>query len=318
MDLYLPIAERSVDAFLILGLGGAVGFLSGIFGIGGGFLMTPLLILLGMPPAVAVGTQAPQVLASSISGMLVQLRRRAVDTRVGWVLVAGGAVGSVIGTLLFRLLSSLGHIDLFISLSYVIFLGSIGGLMLTESLRSILKSRRSGRPRRLHQHYWVHGLPLKMRFPESRLYISLLVPMTVGAFGGLLSAVLGIGGGFVMIPLMIYLIGMPTSVVVGTSLFQIAFVAGITTLLQAILNQTVDIVLALLLIAGGVVGAQFGSRAGTRLKAEQLRLLLAILVLGVCAKLAFDLVVTPVDPFTVRETPVGLGMRSVVQSSLIA
>ena len=305
MDLYLPIAERSVDAFLILGLGGGVGFLSGVFGVGGGFLMTPFLILLGMPPAVAVGTQAPQALATSISGALAQFRRRAIDTRMGWVLVLGGALGSTTGVLLFRLIRSLGHIDLFISLSYVLFLGSVGGLMLTESLRTILQSRRSGRRRRLHRHYWVHGLPWKVRFPESRLYISLLVPMAVGAFGGLLAAILGIGGGFVMIPLMIYLIGMPTAVVVGTSLFQIAFVSAITTLLQATLNQTVDVILALLLISGSVIGAQFGTRAGGRLKGEQLRLLLAALVLLVCGKLAFDLVVTPADPYTVHETPTG-------------
>lgn len=302
MEIYLPIAELPVNVFLILALGGMVGFLSGVFGVGGGFLMTPLLILLGIPSAVAVGTQAPQVLASSISATLAQLRRGAVDRRMGWVLVAGGSVGSILGVGLFGLIRSIGHIDLFIALSYVVFLGSIGGIMLAESLGTIRAKRRVVPRRRLHRHYWVHGLPWKIRFQNSRLYISLLVPLAVGAFGGLLAAILGIGGGFVMVPLMIYLIGMPTAMVVGTSLFQICFVAGITTMLQAIINQTVDIVLALLLLAGGVVGAQFGSRAGSRLSGEHLRLLLASLVLLVCSKLAFDIVVTPADPWTVLPT----------------
>ena len=231
MDIYLPVAEMSVNLFAVLGLGGVIGFLSGLFGVGGGFLMTPMLIFMGVPPAVAVGTQSAQILASSVSGVLANLRRRAVDLKMGWVLVAGGIVGSVAGVALFRLLMALGQIDLFVSLAYVLFLGTIGALMLVESLGAMLRSRLpASRRGRLHQHFWMHGWPLKMRFPESRLYISVLMPLAVGAFGGLLAAVLGIGGGFVMVPAMIYLIGMPTAVVVGTSLFQICFVAAITGL----------------------------------------------------------------------------------------
>jgi uncharacterized membrane protein YfcA len=289
----------SVNLFGVLGLGGVIGFLSGLFGVGGGFLMTPMLIFMGVPSAVAVGTQSVQILASSVSGVLANLRRRAVDLKMGWVLVAGGVVGSVAGVALFRLLMTLGQIDLFVSLAYVLFLGTIGAMMLVESLGGLLRSRLpSARRSRLHQHFWMHGWPLKMRFPESRLYISVLMPLAVGAFGGLLAAVLGIGGGFVMVPAMIYLIGMPTAVVVGTSLFQICFVAAITGFLQAYANHSVDILLGLLLIAGGVVGAQFGSRFATRLRAEHTRALLALLVLLVCGKLAWDLVVRPRDLFS--------------------
>jgi uncharacterized protein len=300
MEIYLPVAEMSVDLFKVLGLGGAIGFLSGLFGVGGGFLMTPMLIFMGIPPAVAVGTQSAQILASSVSGVLANFRRRAVDLKMGWVLVAGGVAGSVVGVALFRLLMALGQIDLFVSLAYVLFLGTIGALMLSESVGAILRSRRpASRRGRLHQHFWMHHWPLKVRFPESRLYISVLMPLLVGAFGGLLAAVLGIGGGFVMVPAMIYLIGMPTAIVVGTSLFQICFVAAITGFLQAYANHSVDILLALLLIAGGVVGAQFGTRFAGRLKAEQTRALLAFLVLLVCGKLAWDLVVPPRDLYSI-------------------
>jgi uncharacterized membrane protein YfcA len=300
MDIYLPVAEMSVNLFWLLGLGGVIGFLSGMFGVGGGFLLTPMLILIGIPPAVAVGSQSAQILASSVSGVLAQLRRKAVDFKMGYVLVAGGLVGSAAGVGLFSLLIRLGQIDLFISLAYVLFLGTVSALMFTESLGSMLRNRRpTASRRRLHQHWWMHGWPLKMRFPDSRLYISVLMPLLVGAFGGLLAAILGIGGGFVMVPAMIYLIGMPTAVVVGTSLFQICFVAAATGFLQAYNNHSVDILLALLLIAGGVVGAQIGSRFGGRLNAEQTRILLAALVLIVCGKLAYDLVVPPRDPFSI-------------------
>ena len=300
MDIYLPVAEMPVNLFAVLGLGGVIGFLSGLFGVGGGFLMTPMLIFMGVPAAVAVGTQSAQILASSVSGVLANLRRRTVDLKMGWVLVAGGIVGSIVGVGLFRLLMALGQIDLFVSLAYVLFLGTIGAMMLAESVGALWRSRQpSARRTRLHQHFWMHGWPLKMRFPESRLYISVLMPLAIGAFGGLLAAVLGIGGGFVMVPAMIYLIGMPTAVVVGTSLFQICFVAAITGFLQAFANHSVDILLALLLIAGGVVGAQFGTRFATRLRAEHTRALLAILVLLVCGKLAWDLVVRPRDLFSV-------------------
>jgi uncharacterized protein len=303
MDIYLPVAEMSVNLFWLLGLGGVIGFLSGMFGVGGGFLLTPMLILIGIPPAVAVGSQSAQILASSVSGVLAQLRRKAVDFKMGYVLVAGGLVGSALGVGLFNLLIRLGQIDLFISLAYVLFLGTVGALMFAESLGAMLRNRRpAASRRRLHQHWWMHGWPLKMRFPDSRLYISVLMPLLVGAFGGLLAAILGIGGGFVMVPAMIYLIGMPTAVVVGTSLFQICFVAAATGFLHAYNNHSVDILLALLLIAGGVVGAQIGSRFGGRLNAEQTRVLLAALVLIVCGKLAYDLVVPPRDPYSIAVT----------------
>jgi uncharacterized membrane protein YfcA len=300
MDIYLPVAEMPVNLFSMLALGGAIGFLSGLFGVGGGFLLTPLLILIGIPPNVAVGSQSAQILASSVSGVLAHLRRRAVDFKMGWVLVAGGLAGSALGVQVFGLLMRLGQIDLFVSLAYVLFLGTVGALMFAESLGAIWRSRKPAPRRgRLHKHHWAHGWPFKMRFPDSRLYISVLMPMLVGAFGGLLAAILGIGGGFVMVPAMIYLIGMPTAVVVGTSLFQICFVAAITGFLQAYQNHSVDILLAVLLIAGGVVGAQFGTRFGGRLKAEHTRILLAILVLLVCGKLAYDLLVPPRDPYSV-------------------
>lgn len=299
MDIYLPVAEMSVDLFAMLALGGVIGFLSGLFGVGGGFLLTPMLILMGIPPPVAVGSQAAQILASSVSGALAHLRRKAVDFKMGYVLVAGGLVGSVAGVWVFGLLMRLGQIDLFVSLAYVLFLGAVGALMFAESLGAILRSRRPAvRRDRLHRHHWGHGWPFKMRFPQSRLYISVLMPLLVGAFGGLLAAVLGIGGGFVMVPAMIYLIGMPTAVVVGTSLFQICFVSAISGFLHAYNNHTVDILLALLLIAGGVVGAQFGTRFGGRLKAEHTRILLAVLVLLVCGKLGYDLVNPPRDPYS--------------------
>jgi uncharacterized membrane protein YfcA len=299
MDIYLPIAEISVNLFALLALGGAIGFLSGLFGVGGGFLMTPLLIFLGIPPAIAVGTGAVQILSSSVSALLGQLRRKAVDLRMGAVLTGGGVIGSSLGVQLFGWLNRQGHVDIVVTLAYVLLLGTVGGLMFAESLGSLIRNRRALRRRgKLHQHHWLHGLPLKMRFNESRLYISAFLPLTIGAAVGVLTAIMGVGGGFVMLPAMIYLIGMPTTVVVGTSLLQISVVAGLTSFLQAYNNQTVDIVLALLLIAGGVVGAQFGSRAGAVLRGEQLRILLAVLVLAVCGKLAYDLIVPPEDLYS--------------------
>lgn len=302
MDVYLPIAEMSVNVLLLIGLGAFFGFLSGVFGVGGGFLMTPLLIFIGVPPAVAVGSAAAQLLASSTSGAIAQTRRRRVDFKMGWVLIAGGMAGSVVGVALFAWLRRLGQIELLIGLAYVLLLGGIGLLMLIESLKAFRRTRHVSaslvRRQKLHQHSWLHGLPLKLRFPQSRLYISALPPLGVGAAVGVLAAVMGVGGGFVMVPAMIYVIGMPTAVVIGTSLFQIAFVTAVTTFLHAYQNQTVDLVLALLLTAGGVVGAQFGSRAATRLPAEQLRILLALLVLAVCAKMGADLVIRPADLYT--------------------
>jgi uncharacterized membrane protein YfcA len=299
MDIYLPIAEMSANLFLLLGLGGAVGFLSGILGVGGGFLLTPLLILIGIPPPVAVGTQAPQILASSFSGMLAHMRRGNVDVRMGVVLVVGGLVGSVLGVWLFGLLRRLGQIDLSISLAYILLLGTIGALMLVESVRAWLRvrARRDSLTKR-HRHLWLHGLPLKMRFHRSRLYISALMPLGLGVAAGILVAIMGVGGGFMMVPAMIYLIGMPTAVVIGTSLFQITFVTAATTFLHAASNRTVDVFLALALIVGGVIGAQLGSSVGHRLRAEQLRVLLALIVLGVCAKIGHDLVVRPVEIYS--------------------
>ena len=294
MDIYLPIAEMSVNLFVLLGLGGAVGFLSGIFGVGGGFLMTPLLILLGIPPPVAVGTSAAQIVASSVSGVQVQLRRRAVDLKMGLVLMAGGFAGSLMGVRLFGLLSSLGQIDLVISLTYVLFLGGVGAMMLVESLRVLWWSWRGRRPPAArHHHSWLHRLPLRTRFRRSGLYISALGPLLLGMMVGLLVAMMGVGGGFIMVPAMIYMLGMPTAVVVGTSLFQIAFVAAGTTFMHAFNNQTVDMFLALALVVGGVVGAQLGAEIGLRLRGEQIRLLLALIVLGVGVRMAIELVVTP-------------------------
>jgi uncharacterized protein len=299
MDVYLPIAEMSVNLFLLLGLGGAVGFLSGMFGVGGGFLMTPLLIFTGIPPAVAVGTQSSQILASSISGVIAHMRRGQVDIRMGVVLVAGGLVGAVLGVWLFGLLRRVGQIDLAISLAYVFFLGTVGALMLVESARAWfrVRSRRDTFTKR-HRHLWLHGLPLKLRFHRSRLYISALMPLGLGVIAGVLVSIMGVGGGFLMVPAMIYLIGMPTQVVVGTSLFQISFVTAVTTFLHALNNQTVDVVLALALIVGGVIGAQFGTSAGARLRGEQLRILLALIVLAVCVKIGYDLVATPKDLYS--------------------
>jgi uncharacterized membrane protein YfcA len=297
MDIYLPIAEMAVNVVLILGLGGLVGFLSGLFGVGGGFLTTPLLMFIGIAPAVAVASQAGQIVALSVSGVLAHWRRGNVDVRMGFALLFGGFIGSTAGVWLFTLLRSLGHIDLVIQLSFVVFLGVVGLLMLKESIEASLKRSQPVRRRR-SSHGWTDRLPLKIRFRKSRLYVSVLLPIAVGLFVGVLVAIMGVGGGFIMVPAMIYLIGMPTSVVVGTSLFQIIFVTANVTILQAVTNMTVDIVLALLLSVGGVVGAQFGVRAGARLRGDQLRSLLALLVLLVAAKLAYDLVAHPVDVFS--------------------
>ncbi|MGE0255139.1 MAG: sulfite exporter TauE/SafE family protein [Alphaproteobacteria bacterium] len=300
MTIYLPIAEMSVDAFLLLGMGAAVGFLSGLFGVGGGFLTTPLLMFIGVPPAVAVGTGVNQVVAASVSGVLAHMRRRNVDFKMGAVLTAGGLVGSVVGVGLFTWLRTIGQVDLTVTLSYVLFLGAIGAMMAYESGRTILRRRR-GLPQRgkLHQHTWLHGLPFKMRFRRSRLYISALLPVAVGFVVGILAAVMGVGGGFIMVPAMVYLLGMPTAVVVGTSLLQIVFVTSAVTFMQSLGNQSVDIVLALLLLAGAVVGAQLGTKAGTLLRGEQLRGLLALLVLTVCIKLGWDLVTMPRDLYSI-------------------
>jgi len=297
MQIYLPIAEISVNIFLILGMGGGVGFLSGVFGVGGGFLMTPLLIFIGIPPAVAVATEANQIVASSVSGVLAHWKRGNVDFKMGFALLAGGVIGSSLGVLLFAFLRGLGQLDLVIKLSYVVFLGVIGFLMLIESAKAMRRRKKQIAPAR-RTHNWMHGLPFKVRFRRSRLYVSALLPISIGVLVGLLAAIMGVGGGFVMVPAMIYLLGMPTAVVVGTSLFQIIFVTANVTILQAVHTQTVDVVLALLLLAGGVLGAQVGARFGGKLKGEQLRGLLALMVLMVCGKISYELIATPSTMFT--------------------
>lgn len=300
MQIYLPIAEMSVNALLILAMGGGIGFLSGMFGVGGGFLMTPLLIFIGIPPAVAVGTQANQLVAASVSGVLAHWRRGNVDVKLGFVMMVGGLAGTALGVWVFGMLQRLGQIDLVISLTYVLFLGVVGSLMLVESARSVLRRRKPGQRRKLHKHTWLHGLPFKMRFPRSRLYVSALLPGGIGMVGGLLVAVMGIGGGFLLVPAMIYLLGMSTALVAGTSLFQIIFSTGIATFLHAATNNTVDVVLAMLLLVGGVVGAQFGTRAGGYLKPDQVRLMLGLMVVAVALRLAFDLVTVPDDLYSIN------------------
>jgi uncharacterized membrane protein YfcA len=299
MDIYFPIAEMSLNVFMLLAMGGGVGLLSGMFGVGGGFLMTPLLIFSGVPPAVAVGTEANQVVASSVSGALAHWRRGNVDLKMGSILLIGGFVGSTGGVWMFTWLRDLGQIDVVIALCYVTFLGIVGVLMLVESLRAWMRSRKPGPSnRKLHQHTWMHGLPFKMRFRRSKLYISALLPLAIGIFVGILAAIMGVGGGFVMMPAMIYLLGMPTSVVVGTSLFQIVFVTANVTLLQSVNNQTVDVMLALTLIASSVVGAQFGTMIGVKMRSEHLRGLLGLIVLAVGLRVAWGLVALPKSLFS--------------------
>lgn len=297
----MPIAELSVNLFVLLAMGGAVGFLSGMFGVGGGFLITPLLIFYNIPPAVAVATGANQVVASSFSGALAHLKRGTIDIPLGLMLLVGGVIGSAIGVFIYSTLRELGQLDLAISILYVAFLGTIGTLMLIESLRALRKSSRGEDAglKRLGQHNWIHKLPWKMRFRRSKLYVSIIPVIGLGAAIGVLAGVMGVGGGFIMVPAMIYLLKVPTNVVIGTSLFQITMVAAFTTIIQATTNQSVDIVLGLVLMVGGVIGAQYGVKVGQKLRGEQLRALLGLLVLLVALRLAFNLFVTPIDVFTV-------------------
>ena len=299
MQIYLPIAEVSVNAFLLFGLGGLVGILSGMFGVGGGFLMTPLLFFIGIPPAVAVATGSNQIVASSVSGLLAHLKRKTVDLRMGTVLLIGGLFGAAMGIAIFNHLRALGQVDLLVQLCYVVFLGTIGALMLVESLRALQRAKKPGAKITRRKHGWVSTLPFKMKFRVSGLYISVIPPLMVGWAVGVLAGIMGVGGGFIMVPAMIYMLGMPTKVVIGTSLFQIIFVATFTTLSHAITNETVDVVLALFLLIGGVIGAQFGTRIGLKMKAEQLRVLLAILVLAVCIKLGLDLLIKPTEIYSI-------------------
>ncbi|MFQ3622388.1 MAG: sulfite exporter TauE/SafE family protein [Acetobacteraceae bacterium] len=299
MQIYLPIAEMSVDAVLIVGIGLAVGLLSGLFGVGGGFLMTPLLIFIGVPSAVAVATSANQTMGASISGLIAHWRRGNVDAKMGAVLTAAGLAGSALGVRLFVVARNLGQLDLVVALFYVVVLGIVGTLMAAESARALLRRRRKV-PRRLHEHYWMHGLPLKMRFRQSRLYISIVPPVLIGFGIGLLSAVMGVGGGFILVPAMIYLLGMPTGVVIGTSLFQVVFVTAAVTVMQSVSTQAVDVILSLLLMVGAVAGAQFGASMGSRLRGEETRGLLGLLVLLVALELGVGLFRRPDDLFVLE------------------
>jgi uncharacterized membrane protein YfcA len=302
MDLYLPIANLSVNALVIVALGLGVGVLSGLFGVGGGFLTTPLLIFYGIPPTVAAASAASQVTGASVSGVFAHFRRGGVDTAMGAVLVGGGLIGSVMGAFLFRLLQATGQIDTVINLLYVLLLGGIGSLMMRDAIRTLRASRREGgstAPKRRH-HPLVAALPLRWRFYASGLYISPLAPLLLGVGTGILTVLLGVGGGFIMVPAMIYLLGMGTRVVVGTSLFQILFVTAATTLIHSITTHAVDIVLAALLLIGSVVGAQLGAILAQRLKPDYLRVLLAALVLVVAIRMAIGLGWRPDEIYTVQ------------------
>ena len=300
MYIYLPIAEQPIHSLAILGVGAFLGLIMGLVGVGGGFLLTPLMMFLGIPPPVAVASVANQLVAPSVSGVLSHWKRSNVDFKMGTVLLLGGIVGSSIGVILFNFLGKIGQLDFVIKSSYVIFLTLIGTLMFSESLRLILRTRKGKVTRgKLHQHNWLHGLPFKIRFRKSKLYISILLPILIGVIVGILAALMGIGGGFIIVPAMIYLLGMPTSLVVGTSLFQIIFVAANTTILQASQNQTVDIVLATILLLGSVIGVQLGSRFTNILRGEYLRLILSSIIILVSLKLLVDLVTVPSDLFSV-------------------
>ena len=300
MYIYLPIAEQPIHSLIIIGVGSIIGFIMGLVGVGGGFLLTPIMMFLGIPSPVAVASVANQLVAPSISGVLSHWKKGNVDFKMGTVLLVGGVLGSSIGVILFNYLAKIGQLDLVIRASYVIFLSLIGSMMFAESMRLILRKRRGKVTRgKLHQHTWLHGLPFKTRFRKSKLYISIILPILIGMLVGVLAAIMGIGGGFIIVPAMIYLLGMPTSLVVGTSLFQIIFVAANTTILQASQNQTVDIVLATLLLLGSVAGVQIGAKFTNVLKGEHLRLILSTMIILVSLQLLTDLITIPSDLFSV-------------------
>jgi len=302
VQIYLPIAELPVNVLLVLFMGLAVGFISGMFGIGGGFLMTPLLIFIGINPAVAVASVASHVAASSFSGAISYWRRRALDPALAGMLLIGGLIGTTAGVWLFTLLRRLGQLDLTIALSYLTLLGIVGTMMIVESVQAIRRAR-GGRPaeiRRPGSHIWIHGLPLKMRFKTSKIYVSVIPIWTIGFGIGFIGAIMGIGGGFLLVPALIYLIRVPTGVVIGTSMVLTLVTMAYATVIHAATNHLVDAVLALILMVGGVIGAQFGARTGQKFSGEQLRLLLGILVLAVGLRFAFDIVVHPADLFTMR------------------
>ncbi|HWJ89006.1 MAG TPA: sulfite exporter TauE/SafE family protein [Pelagibacterium sp.] len=300
MLIYLPIAEMSVNLFFLVGIGAAIGFLSGLFGVGGGFLLTPLLIFSGVPAPVAVASVTGQVVAASTSGSLSYWRRGGIDLTLALFLVIGGVAGAVVGVWIFDLLRTFGQLDLAISFGYLIFLGAIGTLMLIEAVRSLLRSREGGPPQRRQsgQHSWVHGLPLRVRFKRSKLYISIIPVVGIGFFIGIVGSLLGIGGGFILVPALVYLLRIPGSVVVGTSLLHVLAVMAATCVLHAVQSQSVDIILAFCLMVGSVAGAQFGASAGQYLRGDQLRALLALIVLGVAIRFALSLFLSPTDPFS--------------------
>ena len=302
MDLYLPIANLSVNALVIIGLGGVVGLLSGMFGVGGGFLTTPLLIFYGIPPTVAAASAASQVTGASVSGVVTHIARGTVDFRMGGVLIAGGGVGAGLGVLIFRLLQYLGQIDTVIGILYVLMLGGIGLLMAKESIQALiaLKSGKRAPARKRRHHPLVAALPMRWRFYGSGLYISPLAPLLLGMATGILTMLLGVGGGFILVPAMLYLLGMTTQSVVGTSLFQILFVTMATTMMHAMTTKAVDLVLAMLLLIGSVTGAQVGTRLSMTMRPEYLRVLLAAIVLLVAIRMLLGLVWRPDEIFTIE------------------
>ena len=302
MQIYLPIADLPVNVFVILAMGLAVGFISGMFGIGGGFLMTPLLIFLGISPAVAVASVTGHIAASSMSGAISYWRRRAIDLALAFMLLAGGIVGTAFGVWLFTLLRAIGQLDITIGLSYVLLLGIVGALMVAESVRAIMRARQ-GKPvelRRPGSHTWIHGLPFKLRFKRSRIYVSAIPVWAIGFIIGFIGAVMGIGGGFLLVPMLIYVLRVPTATVIGTSMVLTLVTMASATVMHAATNHLVDAVLALILMVGGVIGAQFGARAGQKMSGERLRLLLGLLVLAVGIRFALDLVLPPESIYSIR------------------
>ncbi|MHB2166849.1 sulfite exporter TauE/SafE family protein [Alsobacter sp. R-9] len=304
MQIYLPIADMPISIFLVLGLSAAVGFISGMFGVGGGFLLTPLLIFIGVPAAISVATVSTQITASSMTGALAYWRRRALDVKLGTLLLAGGLIGTLLGVWFFNAMRRIGQLELVIILSYIVLLGGVGGLMLVESLKAMWAGRKGAvPPRRSGPHHpWYFGLPLRMRFHRSKLYCSIIPLAVLSVIIGFLGAVLGIGGGFLIVPALLYLFRVPTAVVVGTSLYQILFTMVAATVLHAVTNQAVDVILAFLLVLGGVFGAQFGARAGRNVKGEHFRLLLALIVLAVGVRFLAEATIRPADVFSLGAT----------------
>jgi uncharacterized protein len=303
VQIYLPIADLPVNIFLVLGMGLAVGFISGMFGIGGGFLMTPLLIFIGISPAVAVASVASHIAASSCTGAITYWRRRAIDVALAMMLLSAGIIGTAFGVWLFTELRALDQLDLVIGLSYVTLLSIVGALMIYESVRAELRARK-GMPatlRRPGSHNWVHGLPLKMRFKRSKIYVSAIPVWGIGFVIGFIGAILGIGGGFLLVPMLIYFLRVPTATVIGTSMVLTLITMASATVMHAVTNHLVDAILALILMVGGVIGAQFGVRTGQKMRGERLRLLLGLLVFAVGMRFAYQLVVVPEDLYSIRQ-----------------